>query len=128
MKAIHAPSAWATSKRVASSSADVVALVRAGDLTATAAVREAGRALGGVLAACVSMLNPSVIVVGGAVAEAGEHLLAGTREVVYRRSLPLATQHLRNLTSRTGGRSGIIGASTLAIEHVLAGDALEAII
>ena len=112
----------------ASSSADVVALVRAGDLTATAAVREAGRALGGVLAACVSMLNPSVIVVGGAVAEAGEHLLAGTREVVYRRSLPLATQHLRILTSRTGGRAGIIGASTLAIEHVLAGDALEAII
>jgi predicted NBD/HSP70 family sugar kinase len=112
----------------ASSSADVVALVRAGDLTATAAVREAGRALGGVLAACVSLLNPSVIVVGGAVAEAGEHLLAGAREVVYRRSLPLATQHLRILTSRTGGRAGIIGASTLAIEHVLAGDALEAII
>ncbi|WP_298455367.1 ROK family transcriptional regulator [uncultured Cellulomonas sp.] len=112
----------------AGSSADVVALVRAGDLAATAAVRDAGRALGEVLAACVSMLNPSVIVVGGIVAEAGEHLLAGIREVVYRRSLPLATQHLRIVTSRTGSRAGILGASTMAIEHVLDGDVLDALI
>lgn len=110
------------------SSGDVVALVRAGDLTATAAVRDAGRALGEVLAACVSMLNPSVIVVGGSVAEAGEHLLAGIREVVYRRSLPLATQHLRIVTSRARGRAGILGASTMAIDHVLAGEELEALI
>ena len=74
------------------------------------------------------MLNPSVIVVGGSVAEAGEHLLAGIREVVYRRSLPLATQHLRIVTSRTGSRAGILGASTMAIEHVLAGAVLDAII
>jgi predicted NBD/HSP70 family sugar kinase len=112
----------------AASSADVVALVRGGDLTATAAVRDAGRALGEVLAACVSMLNPSVIVVGGNLAEAGEHLLAGIREVVYRRSLPLATQHLRIVASRAKGRAGILGASTMAIEHVLAGDELDAII
>ncbi len=112
----------------AGSSADVVALVRGGDLTATAAVRDAGRALGEVLAACVSMLNPSVIVVGGNLADAGEHLLAGIREVVYRRSLPLATQHLRIVTSRTRGRAGILGASTMAIEHVLAGEELDAII
>src|SRR5690606_24164766 len=87
--------------------AAVVALVRAGDLRASAAVREAGRHLGGVLAACVSLLNPSVIVVGGMLAESGEHLLAGIREVVYRRSLPLATQHLRIVASQTGSRAGV---------------------
>ncbi|SFB22192.1 ROK family transcriptional regulator [Cellulomonas marina] len=112
----------------ASTSTEAVALVRAGDLTATAAVREAGRRLGSVLAVCVSMLNPSVIVIGGSLAEAGEHLLAGIREVVYRRSLPLATQHLRIVTSRTGGRAGVLGASTMAIEHVLAGETLDALI
>ncbi len=112
----------------ATSSADVVALVRAGDPRASAAVREAGRALGSVLATCVSMLNPSVIVIGGHVAEAGEHLLAGIREVVYRRSLPLATQHLRIVTSRTKGRAGILGASTMAIEHVMSGDVLEGVL
>src|SRR5690606_5163405 len=64
----------------AGSGAEVVALVRAGDVTAARTVREAGRTIGSVLAACVSMLNPSVIVIGGNLAEAGEHLLAGIRE------------------------------------------------
>lgn len=62
-----------------------------------------GRHIGEVLAACVSLLNLSMIVVGGIVAEAGEHLLAGIREVrLPARSLPLATQHLRIVTTRTG--------------------------
>lgn len=106
-------------------SADVVALVRAGDVTAGRLVREAGRTIGGVLAACVSMLNPSVIVIGGTLADAGEHLLAGIREVVYRRSLPLATQHLRIVSSRTRGRAGVLGASAMAAEAVLSPSAIE---
>lgn len=110
------------------SSSDVVALVRAGDPAAARAVRDAGRTIGEVLAACVSMLNPSVIVIGGALAEAGEYLLAGIREVVYRRSLPLATQHLRIVASRTGGRAGVLGASVMAIEHVLSPAAIEALV
>jgi predicted NBD/HSP70 family sugar kinase len=108
------------------SSSDVVALVRAGDLTASRSVRQAGRDIGGVLAACVSLLNPSLIVVGGVVAESGEHLLAGIREVVYRRSLPLATQHLRIVTTRTKGRAGVLGASAMAAEHVLSPAAIDA--
>ena len=74
------------------------------------------------------MLNPSVIVVGGNLAEAGEHLLAGIREVVYRRSLPLATQHLRIVPSRTQGRAGVLGASTMAADRVLSPDALDALL
>ena len=109
-------------------SADVVSLVRAGDVTASRLVREAGRTIGGVLAACVSMLNPSVIVIGGSLADAGEHLLAGIREVVYRRSLPLATQHLRIVSSRTRGRAGVLGASAMATEAVLSPAAVEAML
>lgn len=109
-------------------SGDVVALVRAGDLAAGREVREAGRHIGEVLAACVSMLNPSMIVVGGIVAEAGEHLLAGIREVVYRRSLPLATQHLRIVTTRTGARAGVLGAASMAAEHVLSPTAIDALV
>ncbi|WP_146906746.1 ROK family transcriptional regulator [Cellulomonas aerilata] len=130
LEAVASGSAIATALRsegleVASSS-EVVALVRAGNLAASRAVREAGRDIGGVLAACVSLLNPSLIVVGGVVAEAGEHLLAGIREVVYRRSLPLATQHLRIVTTRTKGRAGVLGASAMAAEHVLSSAAIDA--
>ena len=50
-----------------------------------------GRHLGEALAHVVSLLNPSVIVVGGPLVDPAQHLLAGVREVVYGRSLPLAT-------------------------------------
>ena len=67
-----------------------------------------------------------MVVIGGQVAGAGEHLLAGIRESVYQRSLPLATEHLRIVTSRAGGEAAVPGASALAIEHVLSPDAVEA--
>lgn len=112
----------------AASGADVVALVRAGDLAAGRAVRQAGREIGAVLAACVSLLNPSLVVIGGVVAEAGEHLIAGIREVVYQRSLPLATQHLRIVTSRARSQVGILGASAMAVDHVLSPGAIDALL
>ena len=100
-------------------SADVVDLVKAGNLDAAKAVRQAGRDIGEVLAACVSMLNPSVIVIGGSLAQAGEMLLAGVREAVYGRSLPLATEHLRIVTSRTAGQAAVLGASTMVVRYAL---------
>lgn len=107
---------------------DVVAAVRGGDLTASAAAREAGRQIGEVLATCVSLFNPSLIVIGGIISEAGNHLLAGIREVVYRRSLPLATQELRITTTEVGARAGIYGAAVMATEQVLSAAAIEAAI
>ncbi len=105
---------------------DVVDRVRAGDVAAIQAVRQAGRDIGDVLAMIVNFINPSVVVVGGALAAAGEHLLAGIREEVYRRSLPLATEHLRIVPSSTGERSAVIGAAAMAISHVLSPDSIEA--
>lgn len=104
----------------AKSSQDVVALARGGSVEALHLVRQAGRDIGEVLAAAVSLFNPSIIVIGGSLAQAGEHLIAGVREVVYRRSLPLATQDLRIVQSRTGDRAGVIGAAVMVIDHALA--------
>lgn len=105
--------------------ADLVRQVRAGDVDAIQAVRQAGRDLGDVLAMVVNFINPSVVVVGGALAYTGEHFVAGIREVVYQRSLPLATEHLRIVTSVTGERSGVLGAAAMAIGHVLSPEAIE---
>lgn len=104
---------------------DVVELVRAGDLEAIQAVRQAGRDIGDVLAMIVNFINPSVVVIGGALAEAGEHLIAGIREEVYRRSLPLATEHLRIVPSVSGEQSGVLGAAAMAIGHALSPEAIE---
>ena len=109
-----------------STNQDVVELVRSGDAGALRVIRQAGRDIGDVLATCVNLVNPSVIVIGGSLAQAGEQLLAGIREVVYRRSLPLATEQLRIVPSVAGQRAGVLGAAVLGIDHVLSPEAVEA--
>jgi len=109
----------------ARSSRDVVALVRSGSTLADGLVREAGRTIGEVLASAVSLLNPSVMVIGGSLVLAGESLLAGVREVVYRRSLPLATADLAIVAASAGEHSGVIGASVLVCDRVLAPDVVD---
>ncbi|GIH94424.1 sugar kinase [Planobispora siamensis] len=109
----------------AAGSRDVVGLVRAGNTQAVQLIRQAGREIGDVLASIVNFFNPSVIVIGGDVAEAGEQVLAGLREVIYSRSLPLATQHLTITASELGDRAGVIGAAVMVIEHVLSPDSVD---
>jgi glucokinase len=110
----------------ASNGGDVLRLVAEGDLQAIQALRQAGRDVGDVLATVVNLLNPSMIVIGGSMGEAGEHLVAGIREVVYRRSLPLATSHLRIGISMAGARAAILGASQMVTQHVLSPAVIEA--
>lgn len=98
---------------------DVVALANSGNVATVDAVRQAGRDIGEVLSVCVSVLNPSIIVIGGSMAGAGEHLLAGVREVVYARSIPLLTEHLRIVASLVGRDAAILGAAQLAIDAAL---------
>jgi predicted NBD/HSP70 family sugar kinase len=107
-------------------SRDVVDQVRAGSPEAVQLIREAGRTVGGVLATCVNMLNPAVIVIGGDVARADEPLMAGIQEVVYRRSLPLATGRLRIVRSQLDDGAGVIGAAVMVLEEVLAPAAVDA--
>ncbi|MBK4349094.1 ROK family transcriptional regulator [Lacisediminihabitans sp. G11-30] len=109
---------------------DLVKLAEAGDVATIAALRQAGRDLGEVLATCVSLLNPSVIVLGGALSSAGDHVLAGAREVVYARSLPLATSQLTiaralSSTDASSDDAGVIGASMMVTQHVLSAAAIE---
>ncbi|MDP9906751.1 MULTISPECIES: ROK family transcriptional regulator [Arthrobacter] len=110
----------------ASNGGDVLRLVAEGNLQAIQALRQAGRDVGDVLATVVNLLNPSMIVIGGSMGEAGEHLVAGIREVVYRRSLPLATSHLRIGISMAGDQAAILGASQMVTQHVLSPAVIEA--
>jgi predicted NBD/HSP70 family sugar kinase len=109
----------------ASNSRDVVRLVHEGNATATQMVRAAGRTLGEVLAGTVNFFNPAVIVVGGDIAEAHAQLLAGVREGIFSRSLPLATRDLRIVPCRLGDRAGVSGAAITAIEQVLSPAAVD---
>jgi glucokinase len=105
----------------------VVELVKRGNIDAIQAVRQAGRDIGEVLTSAVSFINPSVIVLGGSMARVGEHLIAGVREIVYTRSMPLATEHLAIVQSSAAGNAAVLGASMLAIDHVLSPEGLGAL-
>jgi predicted NBD/HSP70 family sugar kinase len=103
----------------ARNSRDVVALARAQHGEIVRLIRQSGRLLGDALSGLVNALNPSVIVIGGDVADVHEQLFAGVREVVYQRATPLATRHLEIARSTLGDRDGAMGAAVLAREHVL---------
>jgi predicted NBD/HSP70 family sugar kinase len=104
---------------------DVIRRWREGHPEVTALIRAAGRRLGEVLAASVNSFNPAVIVIGGDLAEADEPLLAGVREIVYQRAVPLGTRSLRIVPSTLRDQAGVIGAAILAIEHILEPDAVD---
>lgn len=107
---------------------DIVALVHQNLPEAIHAVREAGRVLGEVTANVVSVLNPSVIVIGGTLSDVDEYLLAGVRQLVSERSLPLAKRELQIVRARSDGSAGILGAAQLALDTVLRPEAIEPVI
>lgn len=104
---------------------DVVALSKSGNLQAMTLMRQAGRHIGEVLNACVSILNPALIVIGGALATSNEVLIAGIREAVYSRSMPLATKDLIISPSLIGENAGVYGAAIMAIEYALSPSAIQ---
>lgn len=105
--------------RDVSSVGDIVNLVRAADPEALAATRRAGRIIGAGLSDAVSLLNPAVVVLGGALTSAGEHLFAGVREAVYERSLPLATRRLSIVGASQGQHAGLAGLVVTLNDHLL---------
>lgn len=105
--------------------AGIIDAVESGDVRAIQAVRQAGRDVGEVLTTCVSLINPSVIVIGGSLSRAGEHLLAGVREVVYSRSMPLASQQLTIEQSVVGREAGVIGAGVLGANYILSPNVVD---
>ena len=97
---------------------DVARAASYGDPVAVALLADGGRRVGSMLASVVNFFNPSLIVIGGGVANAPDLFLAAIRETVYRRSLPLATRELQIQRSSLGGLAGVIGASAMVVDQL----------
>jgi predicted NBD/HSP70 family sugar kinase len=91
-----------------------------------ALVRQAGRHVGEILAVALNLLNPQVVVFGGDLAEAIEPLLAGVRELVYRRAIVPVTRQLRIEQTTLGQGAGIAGCAAMALAEVLSPRAIDA--
>jgi predicted NBD/HSP70 family sugar kinase len=105
-------------------SLDVVRLAQAGEPHVLRAVRSAGQHIGEVLASLVNFYNPDTIVIGGALAELRDELLAMIRGVIYQRSLPLATRRLTITTTTPEQYAAVAGAVILARQEALSADAI----
>ena len=98
---------------------DVVRVTREGHPEATRRYRRASMILGKAVSDVVNVLNPRIVVIGGQLAEIDDVLFATVREVVYRRSLPLATRRLQIVPSGLGARgAGVNGLARLVLDHV----------
>lgn len=73
--------------------ADVVQAALQGDPASRAAIEHAGEHVGVALASLVNLTNPSLILVDGGVARAGELFLDPIRRAVVARSLAIASHH-----------------------------------
>jgi glucokinase-like ROK family protein len=97
-----------------------------GDSVCVELIQRSGRLVGHVLASVVNVFNPSMVVIGGGVSQAGDHLLATIRENVYRRSLPLATRDLQVVQTALGPRAGVIGAAAMVADELFSAQHLGA--
>jgi glucokinase-like ROK family protein len=106
------------------SAQDVARAASFGDPAAVALLQVGGRRIGSMLASVVNFFNPSLVVIGGGVANSPDQFLASIREAVYRRSLPLATRDLLIQRSSLGGLAGVIGASSMVVDQLFARESI----
>jgi predicted NBD/HSP70 family sugar kinase len=108
----------------AHSGREVHDLLAAGNADAAVLTQRAGRRIGEVMATVVCLLNPEVVLIGGALASAP--LLAGIRETMYSLALPRATRHMALQLGALGEDAAIVGLTRLVVDHEFSPDAVNA--
>ena len=104
---------------------DVITGSSNGDRWCVEKIIKAGKDVGAVLATLVNFHNPSLIVIGGGVSNAGDKLLASIRESVLNRSLPLATRDLQIRLSAYPYQAGLSGAVEMVINELFEPETLR---
>jgi predicted NBD/HSP70 family sugar kinase len=103
---------------------DIALAASHGDSVSVELLMESAALVGESLARIVNFFNPSVILIGGQVADAGDIYLAAVRHAVFSRSLPLATRNLQIVWSPDGDEVGLRGAAFMVIDELLSRELL----
>jgi len=96
----------------------MVQLGREGDPGCRRVIGDVGRHIGMGVASLCNLLNPSRIVLGGDLAEAGELVLGPIRESVSRYAIPSAAQRLSVVPGALGARAEVLGALALVLSEM----------
>ena len=94
---------------------EVAEAARRGDLHAQDILRRAGTSIGIAIAGLINLFNPSVVIIGGGVAQVGDMLTTAIRQAVQERAMRASEESVRITTGMLGRRSLLIGATVQAI-------------
>ncbi len=98
--------------------ADVQVAAAAGEPRATAVWQSTVDALVCGLTSIVNLLEPEVLVLGGGVTRAGDHLLGPVRAGVHAAAMGPASRAVRIVRAALGDRVGVVGAAAIAYERL----------
>ena len=98
--------------------ADIVAGAVSGDRSCVTLMTDSAQLVGDMLARVVNFYNPALILLGGQLLLAGDAYLATIRNIVYSRSLPLATRELVIAKVALGEGAALRGAASLALDEI----------
>jgi predicted NBD/HSP70 family sugar kinase len=94
---------------------EVAEAARRGDLHAQEILRRAGTFIGIAIAGLINLFNPSIVIIGGGVAQVGDIITTPIRQAVRERAMRASEQSVRIVTAMLGRRSLLIGATVQAI-------------
>ncbi|MEA4983774.1 MAG: ROK family transcriptional regulator [Paludibacter sp.] len=83
------------------------------DMLAIELIEEVGNTLGKHIAGLINLFNPELVVIGGAIAVAGDYLLLPIKSAVKKYSLNLVNNDTLIKQSKLGDEAGVIGACML---------------
>ena len=95
---------------------ELIALSHDGDPGAARLIADAGEAIGRVLAATCSVLDPELVIIGGELAPAGRPLLDSVRGSLERWISP-ASGHYAVALGELGAKAEVLGVIALAMSH-----------
>jgi len=98
-----------------------------GDVACRRAIADAGRHLGHAVGAICNLINPSRVVVGGSIGQAGELLLGEMQEAVRRRAVLSAAQDVEIVAGVLGERAEVLGAVALVLGDAEAAQVPQAV-
>ncbi|MGV8877120.1 MAG: ROK family protein [Rhodoglobus sp.] len=110
---------------VVRTSADIVALCATGHAGVAALLAAAGSHIAEALVNPVALLNPSAVVIGGNIAQAGAVFLDPIRERLLRDATAFSRRDLVVIPAELGDQAGVIGASLIAQDALFEPDRIS---
>ncbi|MGI5282453.1 ROK family protein [Nonomuraea polychroma] len=95
----------------------LIKAVKAGDATALGLLEGVGTNIGGVLAALCNAIGPSVIVVGGELAEIGAALFQPIERTLHDRVMPISRHRITMRPATLGEAAGALGGIALVLHE-----------